>query len=635
MARHDRHLVAITELGLTEANNWRRHSALERAARDAGLPLSSDQRDQVARDQLRMVLLHTRVGTVAATAFAVLLAMQMQSVLPGLQVQLWLGLKVVVAMGRILLAQAYRAWGQDSPHHARWDHAMLGLLALDGLIWGLAGWRLAGHDVTVAALGVAALDGVSCVATFGLQVRLAATAAYVVPILLPMAAALALRSDEVAHFASIGQLILLVLLLATSRATSRRLVVGMLLQQHANRLMADKDAALRLAHERSAERDRFLAKVSHELRTPLHGILGVTNLLRQAASDPTALRRLGLIETSGLHLQGLINDLLDASVIQAGQFTLHDADFDLTELIDQVAEVFAMRAAGKGLQFELRNPLPHPCWVHGDGARLSQVLHNLLGNAVKFTERGSIWLSVAPEAAPGRMRLSVRDTGPGMSPEEREQVFQPFHQAGSGHMADGVGLGLTIAREIAIAMGGDVTVHSAPGEGATFEVVVRLPAVPAPVRAPVQSSPHVSGPDASLPAQVLVAEDDEVNAMIVSALLDTLGVRHERVVDGQQAVARALREDDRPDMVLMDCRMPVMDGLAATAEIRLQEQQRGLPRLPILALTAAHADADRAACMTAGMDRVIGKPFTREQLVQALRDAALPRTPPTTSTAHA
>jgi CheY-like chemotaxis protein len=155
------------------------------------------------------------------------------------------------------------------------------------------------------------------------------------------------------------------------------------------------------------------------------------------------------------------------------------------------------------------------------------------------------------------------------------------------------------------------------------------------VRAPVAHSARAPGPDATLPAQVLVAEDDEVNAMIVSALLDTLGVRHERVVDGQQAVARALREDNRPDMVLMDCRMPVMDGLAATAEIRLQEQRRGLPRLPILALTAAHADADRAACMTAGMDRVIGKPFTREQLVQALRDAASPRTPPTTSTAHA
>ncbi|MFY9513369.1 MAG: response regulator, partial [Rubrivivax sp.] len=135
----------------------------------------------------------------------------------------------------------------------------------------------------------------------------------------------------------------------------------------------------------------------------------------------------------------------------------------------------------------------------------------------------------------------------------------------------------------------------------------------------------------ALPRHVLVAEDDEVNAMIVTAFLDSLGVGCERVPDGQQAVRRALRDHDRPDLVLMDCRMPVMDGMAATAEIRLQEQALGLPRLPILALTAADAESDRAACLAAGMDRVIGKPFTREQLLQALREAGPARTGPATA----
>jgi len=223
---------------------------------------------------LRMVLLHTRFGTLAATAFAVLLAMQVQGTLPAAQVQGWLALKLLVALARIGLAQAYAQWGDTSSHRSRWEGAMLALLTLDGLVWGVAGWRLSGEAVPLAALGVAALDGVSCIATFGLQVRLAATAAYVVPMLLPMTWGLAVRSDDISHFAAGGQLILLALLLATARSTSQRLAVGLLLRHQADRLVAEKDAALKLARERSAERDRFLAKVSHELRTPLHGILG-------------------------------------------------------------------------------------------------------------------------------------------------------------------------------------------------------------------------------------------------------------------------------------------------------------------------------------------------------------------------
>ncbi|WP_425258374.1 hybrid sensor histidine kinase/response regulator [Rubrivivax sp. RP6-9] len=617
------------EHGLTELKSWRRHLALERAARDIGMRLGTPQREHVAREQLRMVLLHTRFGTLAATAFAVLLALQVQHSLPALQVQGWLAAKLVVALARIVLAQAYVRWGDTSPQRRRWEHAMLGMLALDGLVWGLAGWRLAGEDVPLAALGVAALDGVSCIATFGLQVRLAATAAYVVPMLLPMAWGLAVRSDDIAHFAAGGQLLLLALLLATARATSQRLAMGLLLRQQADQLVAEKDAALQLARERSAERDRFLAKVSHELRTPLHGILGLARLMHLEAQAPAALRRLELIESSGLHLQGLINDLLEASVIDAGAFVLHAADFDLAAELDQLAEVTALRAADKGLQFTLQSTLPRPCWVRGDAARVRQVLQNLLGNAVKFTVRGGVTLQAAPVPgpAPGGVRLSVRDTGPGMDAAELARVFQPFQQAGKTRIADGVGLGLTIARELAIAMGGNVTAESAPGAGAVFHFDALLPPAPAPTTALVPlPAGTAAGP--ALPGLVLVAEDDEVNALIVGAFLDGLGVRNERVADGQQAVLRALRDDDRPDLVLMDCRMPVLDGLAATREIRRQERLLGLPRLPILALTAADADTDRAACLGAGMDRVIGKPFTRDQLVQALHAAGQPRPPP-------
>ena len=601
--------------------------ALDRAAQDIGLALTPAHRQHVAHEQMRMVLLHTRMGTLAATFFAVLLALHLMpnphDGLSASQVQAWLALKLLVAAVRIGLAQAYARLGAASPAWPRWQQTMLALLLIDGAVWGLAGWFLMAESVPLAALSVAALDGVACVATFGLQVRLAATAAYVLPILLPVALGLARRGDEIAYFTSAGQLILAGLILLTARVTSRQLVVGMLLRLQSEHLVAQKDAALHLAQEQSAERTRFLAKVSHELRTPLHGMLGLARLLHLEARDATVSHRLELIESSGTHLLELINDLLDVSRINAGQFALHDKPFELTALLDQVGDVFLLRASDKGLQFELRLGLARPHWVRGDAARLRQVLNNLLGNAVKFTHRGRIVLEAVPGDQPDQVQLTVHDSGDGISDADQRRIFAPFQQAGADRPTDGVGLGLTIAREIAIAMGGDISLRSGAGQGSSFRFVARLPSMAAPL-----ASAPAWAQRPGLPQLVLVAEDDEVNALIVCDFLQGLGVRCEHVADGKQAVSRALRETDRPELVLMDCRMPVMDGLQASAEIRRQERILGLPRLPIVALTATTTDADHQACALAGMDRVVGKPFSLAQLDQALRDAGPPWPPP-------
>ncbi len=584
---------------------------------------------------MRRVLLHTRVGTVAASVFALLLALYLVqrpggSISAG-EVQAWLALKLVVALARVVMGAACARLGVASTASAPWQHATLALLLLDGAIWGLAGWCLVGQSVPLAALGMAALDGVACVATFGLQVRLAATAAYVLPILLPMAVGLVLRGDDMAYFASAGQVILALLVLRTARVSSRQVLLATLLQLQAEQLMAQKDAALALAREQIAERNRFLAKVSHELRTPLHGMLGLARLLHGTAADPLAARRLGLITVSGNQLLELINDLLDVSRINAGHFVLHRQPFDLTAQLAQVADLFQLRAADKGLAFSLVNHLPQPCWVDGDAARLQQVLNNLLGNAVKFTPQGGIVLDVGPGDCPDQVRLTVRDSGDGISDADQLRIFAPFQQAGAERPTDGVGLGLTIAREIAIAMGGDISVRSQAGQGASFTVLARLPPVPVErwPAAPLQTLPTLPAlpelPGAvaggGLPGLVLVAEDDDTNVLIALGFLQSLGVRCEAVPDGQQALQRALQTTNRPDLVLMDCRMPVLDGLAATREIRRQEQALGLPRLPIIALTATATSADRTACLLAGMDSVITKPFTLDELALALRSA--------------
>ena len=616
---------------------WSGPSVIERAALGIGMRLTERHRAQVVHEQMRMVLLHTRLGTLAATVFALMMAAYVQGSLdpgtPQALLMAWVVVKVGVAAARVVLASAWARLESGQLAADRWQRAMMVLLALDGLVWGIGGWALRDQPVTMLALAMAALDGVSCVATFGLQVRLSATAAYVLPMLLPLVVGLALREDDFAHVAALGQLLLAVLLLATARAASLRLTTGLLLRLQADELAAEKDEALRLAKEQSAERQRFLAKVSHELRTPLHGMLGLTRLLHLDARDPVLSHRLELIESSGTQLLALINDLLEVSRIDAGHFALRVETFDLPTLLDELAELFTLRAVDKGLQFELQCRLPRPLAVRGDAARLRQVLNNLLGNAVKFTDRGTITLQVGPGDAPQRVAFAVIDTGQGIGPGEFSRIFQPFQQvaadgAGGGSRqggpvasTDGVGLGLTIAREIAQAMGSDIVVRSAPGEGSTFSFEATLP--PA---AGLVGAPTASAADPPLPARVLVAEDDELNVLIVGAFLDSLGVGYERVADGREAVSAASRTVDRPELVLMDCRMPVMDGLTATAEIRRQERVTGLRRVPILALTATATHTDRQACLDVGMDDVITKPFTPAQLADAMRRAR--RRPP-------
>jgi two-component system, sensor histidine kinase len=347
----------------------------------------------------------------------------------------------------------------------------------------------------------------------------------------------------------------------------------------------------------------------------------VARLLQLEASDRAVTRRLELIESSGTHLLGLINDLLDISRIEAGQFAIRSERFELGAVVQNLADLYTVRAADKGLDFTLNLQLDPPCWVTGDPARVRQVLHNLLGNAVKFTQHGSITLTLMRDADSGRLCAEVQDTGPGIEAADLVHVFEAFRQVGGAvsRPFEGTGLGLTIARDIAQAMGGDISMRSTIGVGTCALFTARLPSA-------AQSVDHdeparmdaLSSADAAA-CRVLIAEDDEVNAVIATAYLEHMGVTAERVKDGRLAVQQALRDTDRPDLVLMDCRMPTMDGMTATREIRNQERRLGLPRVPVIALTATTSDINRQLCLNAGMDDFMSKPYTREDLQRVLQ----------------
>lgn len=577
-------------------------------------------RPEVSNEQLNMVLGHTRLGTLVATAFAVFLGLQLRGVaLPAWLVDAWLVIKLGVAAARIYTSVRYDRLGR--PGGTKWSRTTDAWLLADGLVWGAAGFSLMSSPLPLAALVCAVMACVSCVATFGLQFSKRSTAAYVAPILTLTAFGLFPRGDELGTIGGTGLLMLLGLLLATATASERRLVDGLMLRLHAQALTVDKDEALKLALRQSAVKTQFISNVSHELRTPLHGILGVARLLQLDAKDDTVLRRLDLIESSGTHLLGLINDLLDISRIEAGQFVMRKERFELGAVAQGLADLYTVRAVDKGLDFTFNLRLEKPCWVLGDPARVRQVLHNLLGNAVKFTQRGSITLTLTRDVDRGMLCAEVQDTGPGIEAADLPHVFEAFRQVGSASAKpfEGTGLGLTIARDIALAMGGDVIIRSTVGVGSCAIFTALLPEATPPEHPEASSKARHPAAAVARACRVLIAEDDDVNAVIASAYLERMGVTADRVKDGRQAVHHALRDTDRPDLVLMDCRMPTMDGMAATREIRAQERKLGLSRVPVVALTATTSDINRQLCLNAGMDDFMSKPYTREDLERILQ----------------
>jgi CheY-like chemotaxis protein len=327
------------------------------------------------------------------------------------------------------------------------------------------------------------------------------------------------------------------------------------------------------------------------------------------------------VQSQGEHLLALIGALLDVARIESGRLELHPAPFDLVVELRQLVDLYRERTAATAVSFALEAQLPASCWVIGDAARVRQVLHNLLGNAVKFTKQGWIKLAVS-RGAQGETRFIVTDTGPGISAEDQVTIFQAFAQTASVAMQPdvGTGLGLAISRELAQAMGGQVTVESIIGVGSKFEFMASLPAADAPVvdeDARVQAANSATAPHRFAGYRVLLAEDNDVNALIAEAALQHLGIEVFRVSSGRDAVARALGPQ-RPHAVLMDLRMPDLDGLAATREIRAKEEAARISRVPIVALTANSSRDDVDSCQAAGMDGFLSKPFSEEGLVREL-----------------
>jgi signal transduction histidine kinase/CheY-like chemotaxis protein len=386
----------------------------------------------------------------------------------------------------------------------------------------------------------------------------------------------------------------------------------------ADRANLQLKVALEGAEAANIAKGQFLATMSHEIRTPMNGVLGALDLLRRTRLDTQQRRLVRTAASSGETLMAILNDVLDHSKIEAGKLTLQPSPTSLHSLASSVAALFRSNAEAKGLLLSLDIEPETIDWVLADGQRLKQVLLNLVGNAVKFTERGGITLSLRPVAAAvGRsgVAFEVRDTGIGMPAEELAAVFEPFHQVQGATMQrrGGTGLGLAISQRIVAAMGGVIEVQSTPGEGSRFRFVVEFEPDPSPQPAQVEDSAHARLDDQpTLAGNVLVVEDNDVNRMIACEMLRAMGVQPLEAADGAEAIEQLEREP--VDLVLMDVQMPVMDGYTATQKIREREARLGLAHLPIVALTANAYDEDAAYALAIGMDAHLAKPYTHAQL---------------------
>ncbi|MFY0309943.1 ATP-binding protein [Leisingera sp. D0M16] len=378
------------------------------------------------------------------------------------------------------------------------------------------------------------------------------------------------------------------------------------------------EASRRKAEAASEAKSVFLATMSHEIRTPLNGVLGLAELLNDSELDDKQRHMVRMMIISGNSLLSIINDVLDLSKAEAGKLEMEAEAFNVRALCLEVIDLFSARAQSANIDLQLRESTGVSNWhVLGYGTAVRQIVVNLISNALKFTENGSVDVNLQelPSAHDGTrvIRISVKDTGIGVPPEAQQRIFEQFAQADATTTTrfGGTGLGLAIVNNLTEAISGTISLQSAEGEGSEFTVEFPVEDVPPPAEVPQP------GPVAAIfSKKVLVADDNRVNQMVAGKMLERLGCTVMTAGDGVEAVG--LARSWGPDLVLMDVRMPEMDGLDATRAIRAKERELGLPPVPVIGLSANAMSEQRSEGLAAGMNDYLAKPVNKAALAAAL-----------------
>jgi len=552
--------------------------------------------------------------------FTALTGLLLASSVPQALLAAWLAFKIVLTIARLIDGRLFMRDRHRLLRLRRWKIRFFIGVILDSLAWGLIPVLfMPTSDPAVNGVLLAGIVGVAAAGTIALSAHRLASGASLLLVLGPLIEQQAGTPTPLARYTAAAAVVFGALLFLEARNSHRRFTEASRLRFENAAIAEERRRALVFAEHSNAAKTRFLASVSHELRTPLNGIIGMTQLVAVEPLSALQRQRLDVLRHSAEHLVTVIGDLLDLSRIEFDRIELDAQPTLIAQTVRDVTDLLQPVAEERGLDFEVVFDLGLPAAALMDASRVKQVLHNLIGNALKFTAHGGVGVAVA--MTDGHLCFRISDSGEGIPPDAIERIFDAFEQGPSSTAParSGTGLGLTISRRLARAMGGDVTCRSIPGRGTTFEFTIAFrptPRTPAP-RPSLSEELAAAGESAPAPVprpgRVLVVEDNEVNALVVRGMLEQMGVNAELAVDGQKALARM--GQIAYDLVLMDCQMPVLDGWEATRIWRARETRlRQNQRLPIVALTAGAAAGERERCLQAGMDDYLSKPFTREAL---------------------